>query len=157
MPRRPRVSKPLWRARQRFLRGPRLTVRRIGRRRRDPRIYVPIFVDGKLLTIPESRIYRALEDLKIPFVAQLIIGEGRQLGGGIADFWLPAHGVILEYQGPFHQTDEGASRDFFRKATRMEFGAIVTIPLYEADLDRLHDRILELLGMPMVNSLRGRR
>jgi hypothetical protein len=130
-----------------------VTLRRKAALRKSIAEFAPIYVDGKLLTIPEAKIFKALTDLKIPFQAQKVIGRQRELGGAVADFWLPSRGIILEYQGVFHKTDEGAARDFFRAASRAQFGAIDVIPIYDTDLPRIHDRLLELLGKSSLSSM----
>jgi very-short-patch-repair endonuclease len=107
--------------------------------------------DGSILNIPESAIYRALEDLKITFDAQATLGGGRTLGGALCDFLLPMHNIIIEYQGPFHFTSEGQSRDFWRKLSREQYGYTVAY-IYEKDLKRLHRRLIEIVGSPNLAS-----
>lgn len=152
MPKAPSVRSGLAAARRRqrsLVGGPRANVRRRGlrpERRPEPET---ITVDGHFLNVPETAIYRALVDLNIPFEPQVSIGGGRELGGGIADFYLPLHKVIIEYQGPFHNTTAGRARDFFREATRKSFGALAIIPIYEGDLPNIRTRLLDLIGAPM--------
>lgn len=162
MPRKLRINR---RGRE-FLRGPRFDVRRktlsVRKGRAEP--FVPVVVDGHALNEPESRIYRGLAALQIPFEAQVSLGPGRELGGALVDFVLPAHGIALEYQGPFHNIGSGPVRDFWRDVTRTQSG-LETVYLYENDLknktgewsvSRLMGRLRELLGSPVRSSLMTR-
>ena len=99
------------------------------------------------LNIPESRIYKALKELKIRFQVQRNVLGGGILGGAKADFLLPDYMVDLEYQGPFHGVAEGKARDVLRNLGLTSKGYRV-VQLYEQDLKRLVPRILELIGKP---------
>jgi very-short-patch-repair endonuclease len=111
---------------------------------------------GQYLNIPESKVYRALEDLKINFSAQESFGGGRTLGGSLADFVLPDYQLVIEYQGPFHSTSEGSARDFWRRVAREQAGFMVAY-LYEEDLINIHRRLKEILGAPATASGMSRR
>tara|TARA_R100001530_G_C4296731_1_gene149433 strand:+ start:236 stop:679 length:444 start_codon:yes stop_codon:yes gene_type:complete len=99
------------------------------------------------LNIPESRIYKALKELKIRFEIQRNVLGGGILGGAKADFLLPDYMIDLEYQGPFHGVAEGKARDVLRNLGVTSKGYRV-VQLYERDLKRLVPRILELIGKP---------
>lgn len=133
------------------MQGPRLfdvTARRPSRwGRRDVQPVTPItLANGAKLNIPETIIYQALSGLGVTFEAQKSIAGGRTLGGGLIDFWLPQDKIVIEYQGPFHKTDEGRVRDFWREVARKKFGAARIEYIYEADLDRIHQRLRQIIG-----------
>lgn len=108
--------------------------------------------DGSILNIPESKIYRALEALKIDFDAQVSLGGGRALGGALADFIIPDSELVIEYQGPFHFTSEGKARDFWREVTRKQHGFQVAY-IEEKDLIRLRKRLVEIIGAPSLAAM----
>lgn len=112
--------------------------------------------DGSLLNIPESMCYKALESLKVNFQAQVPLGGGRALGGALCDFVLPDHGIVIEYQGPFHFTNEGQSRDFWRVLARAQAG-FYTVYIYEHDLKNLRKRMLEIIGSPSLAAVMAGR
>lgn len=129
-----------------FLSGSRTTVRKRG----FGNVYVApqklaVLDNGKSLNGPESRIYFALEDLKIRFGAQEAIGGGTTLGGALADFILFDYSLILEYNGPFHGQADGIARDFWRKVAREEAGFMVAY-LGERDLINIHRSITRIVG-----------
>lgn len=133
------------------LQGPRLfdvTARRPARWGRSAQegVQPMVLANGARLNIPETIIYRALTGLGVLFEAQKSIAGGRQLGGGLIDFWLPQEKTVIEYQGPFHRSDTGVVRDFWREVARKQFGATRILYVYEADLERIHARLRELLG-----------
>jgi len=99
------------------------------------------------LNLPESRIHKALTELKIRFQVQRNVLGGGILGGAKADFLLPDYMIDLEYQGPFHGVAAGKARDVLRNLGVASKGYRV-VPLYERDLKRLKPRILELIGKP---------
>jgi very-short-patch-repair endonuclease len=102
-------------------------------------------VGGHWLNIPESIIYRALQDLGLNFQAQASTGGGRTLGGALVDFLLLDYRIALEYQGPFHDTDMGRVQDFWRVVSRQQAG-LRTVYIYQEDLRRIKDRLLEIIG-----------
>ncbi len=104
---------------------------------------------GQLLNIPESKIYRALEDLSEEFDAQVPLAGGRTLGGALCDFILPRRSLIIEFQGPFHSYAEGQERDFWRRVTREQAGFMVAY-LFDHDLIHLHRRLAEILASPVI-------
>ncbi len=101
------------------------------------------------LNQPESRIYKALTELKIRFEIQRNVLGGGILGGARADFLLPDYKIDLEYQGPFHGVAEGQARDILRNIGLSSQGWRV-VPLYQRDLKRLVPRILEVIGKPVM-------
>ena len=101
------------------------------------------------LNLPESRIHKALTDLKINFQIQRNVLGGGILGGARADFLLPDYKIDLEYQGPFHGVAAGQARDILRNIGLTSKGYRV-VQLYERDLKRLVPRILELIGRPVM-------
>lgn len=130
---------------QSFLSGKRASVQKRGIRGLTGTVkeqFQPVMVDGKYLNIPESKIYRALEDLKVDFRAQVPIGGGRVLGGALCDFILYDYNINLEFQGPFHE----AEADFWRKVAREQAGFMVEY-LYDTDLINIHRRLKEIMGM----------
>lgn len=141
-----------------FLKGPRFDVTSRALTRIRPPAPVAderIVVDGHLINVPESKIYRALERMHIDFEAQVSLGPGNALGGASVDFLLYQHHIALEYQGPFHRTTEGVTRDFWRRVERKHSG-LETVYLYERDLEphsKLYDRIREVVGSPAISSV----
>lgn len=143
------------RSAQEFLRGPKIAIRKRGKGAlpgtQDRGPYVT--EEGDVLNIPASRIAWTLTDLHIAFEPEAKLGPARALGGGLVDFLIEDRKIALEYQGPFHETDEGGARDYFRRITREQAGYI-TVYIYEHDLyPNLHARLLELLGNPMSASI----
>ncbi len=141
---------------QRSLEGNKVSRRRSSRPSLPPQgdqslVTLPIG-RGITLNLPESMIYRVLQDLHIRFEAQALIGTGKALGGGMVDFWLFDYHLDLDYLGPFHFSAEGAARDFWRDVTRAQFG-ILRVFLYEHDLPHLHRRIQEIIGAPVVEHI----
>lgn len=98
--------------------------------------------DGTKLNIPESKIYRALEKLKVNFSSQVPLHGGRVMGGALCDFILWDYRINLEYQGPFHE----AEADFWRKVAREKSRFIVEY-LYERDLINIYKRLRQIMGM----------
>lgn len=97
---------------------------------------------------PETRIARALDALKIRYVAQQNFLGGTILGGARADFTLIDYAIVFLYNGVFHGTTEGRARDAIVNQSYTTSGKRV-IPLYERDLKNLKPRILELVGRPL--------
>lgn len=108
--------------------------------------------DGSVLNIPESKIYKALEALNVEFEAQVSLGGGRTLGGALADFIIPQAELVIEYQGPFHFSEEGKVRDFWREVARKRHGFEVAY-VYEKDLLRLRKRLVEIIGASSLSSM----
>ena len=98
---------------------------------------------------PESRIYKALTQLKINFDVQRNVLGGSILGGARADFILPDYRINLEYQGPFHGVTEGRARDVLRNIGMTSKGYRV-VAIFQQDLKRLKPRLLELIGKPVM-------
>ena len=98
---------------------------------------------------PESRIYKALTELKITFDVQRNVFGGSILGGARADFILPDYRINLEYQGPFHGVTEGRARDILRNIGMTSKGYRV-VAIFQQDLKRLKPRLLELIGKPVM-------
>mgnify|MGYP003147241188 CR=1 FL=1 len=101
------------------------------------------------LNSPESRIYKALKELKINFDVQRNVFGGSILGGARADFLLPDYKINLEYQGPFHGIAEGRARDILRNIGLTSKGYRV-VALFQQDLKRLKPRLLEVIGKPVM-------
>ena len=101
------------------------------------------------LNSPESRIHKALRELKIRFQVQRIILGGSVLGGARADFILTDYRIDLEYRGPFHGIAEGKGRDILRDIGIRSRGYRV-VPLFQHDLPRLKPRLLEVIGKPVM-------
>jgi len=142
-----------------FLEGPRMSVTPRGRPKppREP-VQMVVLDNGVALNEPESVIYHALNDLNIRFEAQVLIGQGKALGGGAVDFWLLDYGIDLDYLGPWHFSDEGRARDFWRDVTRQQRG-LRRVHLFENDLpphNSVHRRILEVIGSPHVAAVTTR-
>jgi hypothetical protein len=136
-----------------FLTGGRSPVSPRGRIKppRDPVVLV-VLPNGVKLNEPESVIYYALEDLNIRFEAQVLIGQGKALGGGAVDFWLFDYGIDLDFLGPWHFSDVGRTRDFWRDVTRQQ-NQLRRVFLTEQDLpphQSIHRRILEIIGVAAV-------
>jgi hypothetical protein len=145
---------------RRFLRGPKLHVRKRGLKPLVPQDDTSlVFDNGHILNIPESKIFRALTELNIPFDAQVQVGPARELGSGLVDFWLPVHGVVIEFNGPFHNTDEGKARDFIRETVRYQRlpGIREIVYMGYGDLPRLKSRILELIGQSAIYGVTTKR
>lgn len=142
---------------RRFLAGARSGIQKRGLAALEkPPVELVRLPTGKMLNGPESQIYRALEDLNANFSAQEVMGGGTTLGGSLADFVLFDHNLILEYNGPFHDSTEGAERDFWRRVAREQAGFMVAY-LYERDLVRLHRRLTEIMGAPAVAAAMSKR
>ena len=94
------------------------------------------------LNIPESIIYRALEDMKVNFRPQVPLSGGWTKGGALCDFILDDYRINLEFQGPFHR----AEADFWRKVAR-EKNRFMVVYLYDRDLINIHKRLKEIMGM----------
>lgn len=129
-----------------FIRGTRFDITRRGMRAgRKEQYELVVLPDGSVLNEPESRIYRALKGMKIPFAAQASLGGGATLGGAKVDFLIYNPPIALEFQGPFHDTAEGQTRDFYRRAAREQYGYRVEY-IYQYDMNRLHQRLREIIG-----------
>jgi hypothetical protein len=103
--------------------------------------------DGTKLNKDESVIYRALQDLGIPFEAQKQFGPANELGGALLDFWVPVYNIAIEFNGlAFHATDTGRYRDWQRQITRQNNGALQVISLYRWDLPNIHQRLREIFA-----------
>ncbi len=93
----------------------------------------------------ETRTANALDDLGIQFIAQSSVLGGNTLGGARLDFLLPAYGIDLEVNGPFHGTSEGRARDLLRNLG-VEKNGYTVVALTVDDLPNLHRRILDIVG-----------
>jgi very-short-patch-repair endonuclease len=110
--------------------------------------------NGKTLNIPESQIYRALEKMHENFSSQVALKGGSTLGGSLCDFVLWDRRLVLEFQGPFHNTDQGREKDFWRKLRREQAGFWV-VYLKDKDLINLHRRLWEIMGAPSLASIQS--
>jgi len=108
---------------------------------KPPPEIVTVLVGGrwKTLNIPESAIYRALEDLRVNFRTQVAVAGGRSWA--LCDFILDDYRINLEFQGPFHNPAD----DFWRRVAREQAGFMVEY-LYDRDLIRIHRRLQEIMG-----------
>lgn len=136
----------------RALRGPRFDVTARPPVTVKPPYPRQVWVDGKLLSVPHSRIYRALEQFKIPFETESKAGGGHVLGGIMVDFWLPTYRIALEYQGPFHNTEVGRARDIIRFANRGRLGARQVVEIFERDLDHIYDFLRNIVGYTVIST-----
>jgi len=98
------------------------------------------------LNKPASIIFRALNDLKIPFRAEVPFGGGSTLGGARVDFDLIGRNTVIEYNGPFHDTLEGQRRDFIRNLA-VPLRRIIIIRV--GDLPNIKPTLLRKLGQPV--------
>ena len=98
------------------------------------------------LNKPASIIYRALNDLGIPFRTEVPFGGGSILGGARVDFDLVGRNTVIEYNGPFHDTLEGQRRDFIRNLA-VPLRRIIIIRV--GDLPTIKPTLLRKLGQPV--------
>lgn len=96
----------------------------------------------------ETRVAQALQTLRVRFTVQQNFMGGGILGGARADFVLPDYRIVLNHDGPFHQTSAGKSRDLLVNASYAASGYRV-VATTEADLPRLTERLRELIGVPL--------
>jgi hypothetical protein len=107
---------------------------------------------GETLNIPASAIYRALTKMHENFSAEVPLRGGRILGGALCDFVLWDRRLVIEYQGPFHDSAEGRLKDFYRRAVREQAHFMVAY-LYERDLIHLHRRLTEIMVSPTLYAI----
>jgi hypothetical protein len=106
---------------------------------------LPLIVGGELLNQEVSQVVRALEDLKLNFSVEVVLGGASELGASKVDIVLWDYNLAIEYQGPFHETTVGQEQDFLRRINR-EAAGLRTVYLSRVDLPRIHERILEIIG-----------
>lgn len=99
----------------------------------DPKVQIISLPSGAKLNEPESMIWWALTKLNIRFEPQYPLGPGRGLGGALLDFYLPDYQLDVDYFGPFHDSYEGRVKDFWRDATRQQYG-ITRVRMFEHEL-----------------------
>ena len=88
----------------------------------------------------------ALNELHIRNLPQFSILGGGYLGGAVLDWLLPEYNVDLEYNGPFHETSGGSTRDQLRNIGGISRRGLRVEKLRESDLWNLKPRILYLIG-----------
>lgn len=127
-------------------------------RARKLRVYSTV---GKLAPItpdpglnqPETRVAHALSELKIPYLAQQSFLGGSILGGARSDFTLPAYGIVLLVDGPFHRTSYGLARDVLVDATYRAAG--YSVIHFSTDLvdENLKQHLLDAIGVPLEGAI----
>ncbi len=100
------------------------------------------------LNQPETMIYYALQELRINFTSQASMMGGNVLGGARADFLLPDYRVVINFNGPFHETSSGKGRDLLVDITYQAAGYRVEV-LTDDDLSDLKGAILRHIGRPL--------
>lgn len=116
-----------------------------GRARQPQPLDVPIIVGGQKLNRWEARVWKALLRRNEDWQAQAQIGGRNILGSAKPDFLSERRKIVIEVDGPFHNTIEGRAREFFREADRKNAG-YDTLHIEQQDLAQIDSSLRRLLG-----------
>jgi hypothetical protein len=97
---------------------------------------------------PESEVYNALVELRVNFSAQASFLGGSVTGGARADFLLYDVRKVLLFDGPFHLTTYGLSRDILTDITYRSSG-FEPVHMHTSDLANLKPYLLGVMGRPV--------